>query len=216
MTNALTGQPVTTTKSECVVRTRDQWLADFITLGRPLFSNVGKPLPANIRAAICPPHRAKMKYIGLCWSDVVSEDAGREIWITAAETDPVRVAGILVHELCHAALPHSEKHGKRFRALATSLGLIGPMRATTEGEAFKKLWAGILERLGPLPAARFTAGHAADFRVQKTPKMTNVSCRHCGFVAKVRIDQMSWGRLTCPAHPGETLRRPYEPGGRRR
>jgi hypothetical protein len=209
MTNALTS-----TKSEFVVRTRDAWLAEFITLARPLFSNVGKPLPANIRAAICPPHRAKMRYIGLCWSDAVSEDLGREIWITAAETDPVRVAGILVHELCHAAFPHSERHGKNFGRLARALGLEGPLRATTEGEAFKKLWATVLERLGPLPAAKFTAGHAADFRVQKTPKMTNVACPECGFVAKVKVEQLTWGRLTCPVHTGVILRRPTEPGGR--
>ena len=203
-------------KTSSPARTRDTWLAEFITLARPLFVRAGKPLPANIRAAICPPHRAKQKSIGLCWSDAVSEDNGREIWITAAETDPVRVAGILVHELCHAALPHAEKHGKRFRALATSLGLEGPMRATTEGEAFKTLWADVLGRLGPLPAARFVAGAAVDFRKQKTPKMTNVACRHCGFVAKVRVDQLLWGRLTCPVHHGETLRRPMEPGGRGR
>jgi hypothetical protein len=202
MQNALAGQPVT--------RTRDMWLATFIELARPLFVRAGQPLPAKVRAAICPPHRAKQKYIGLCWSDAVSEDNGREIWITAGETDPVRVAGILVHELCHAALPHSEKHGKRFGRLARALGLEGPLRATSEGALFKTLWADVLALLGPLPAARFTAGLAVDFRVQKTPRMTNVACPHCGFVAKVRVDQMSWGRLTCPVHPGEELLRPEE------
>lgn len=195
-------------------KTRDAWLAEFITLARPLFADEGKPLPAKVRAAICPPHRVRQRYIGLCWSDAVSEDNGREIWITAAETDPVKVAGILVHELCHAALPHSEKHGKNFGRLARALGLEGPLRATTEGESFKTLWAAVLRALGPLPAAKFTAGMAVDYRVQKTPKMTNVACPQCGFVAKVRVDQLTWGRLTCPVHPEEILRRPTEPGGR--
>ena len=196
--------------------TRDQWLASFLELARAIFVDAGKPLPANVRMAICPPHRAKQKYIGLCWSDAVSEDNGREIWITAAETDPVRVAGIAVHELCHAALPHKVKHGKEFRALATSLGLEGAMRATTEGAMFKLLWGAILRQLGPLPAARFTAGTAVDFRVQRTPKMTNVSCPKCSFVAKVKVEQLTWGRLRCPVHPDQLLLRPTEPGGRGR
>ena len=189
--------------------TRDQWLNGFIEMAREAFEAARLPLPEKVRAAICPPHRAKQKYVGLCWSDAVSEDNGREIWVTAGETDPVRVAGILVHELCHAALPHAEKHGKAFRRLATDMGLEGPMRATTEGEDFKNLWAPILRKLGPLPAARFTAGFAVDFRVQKTPKMTNVACPECGFVAKVRLDQMELGRLMCPAH-GVRLLRPKE------
>jgi hypothetical protein len=203
MQNALAGQ---------LAPTREAWCSQFIELARPLFTAAGSPLPPLVRAAICPPHRAKQRYIGLCWSDAVSEDNGREIWITAAETDPVKVAGILVHELCHAALPHSEKHGKRFRLLATSLGLEGPMRATTEGDRFESLWADVLVRLGPLPGARFVAGWAVDFRKQKTPRMTNVSCGVCGFVAKVKVEQMTWGRLTCPVH-GEELTTPRERGG---
>jgi hypothetical protein len=204
MINALAGQPLP-------ALTRDAWCSQFIELARGKFVLAGKPLPPRIRAAICPPHRAKQKYIGLCWSDAVTEDNGREIWITAAETDPVRVGGILVHELCHAALPHSVKHGKPFKALATSLGLEGPMRATTEGALFRTLWADVLARLGPLPAARFKAGWAVDYRVQKTPKMTNVSCGACGFVAKVKVEQMAWGRLKCPVH-GRELTTPQERG----
>jgi hypothetical protein len=196
-------------KASICTLTRDQWLNGFIEEARKVFLHNGKPLPPNVRAAICPPHRAKQRYVGLCWSDAVSEDNGREIWVTAGVTDPVRVAGILVHELCHAALPHKVKHGRAFRELATSLGLEGRMTSTTEGALFRLLWAGVLERLGPLPAARFTAGFAVDFRVQKTPRMTNVACPECGFVAKVRLDQMEIGRLTCPEH-GVRLLRPRE------
>jgi len=186
--------------------TRDQWLNGFIEAARAAFEAGGKPLPPNVRAAICPPHRAKQRYVGLCWSDAVSEDNGREIWVTAGETDPVRVAGILVHELCHAALPHEVKHGKEFRKLATDMGLEGKMTATTEGKTFKFMWEPLLSKLGPLPAARFTAGYAVDFRVQRTPKMTNMACPECGFVAKVRLDQMNVGRLRCPEHGVELLR----------
>lgn len=192
--------------------TRQQWLDAFIAIARPIFARVGRPLPGNVRAAICPPHRSKQRTVGLCWSDAVSEDRGREIWITAAETDPVRVAGILVHELCHAALPHEVKHGKEFRELATRLGLVGPMTATTEGALFKTFWGPHLSVLGPLQAGRFLAGTAVDFRVQRTPKAKNVSCPHCGFTAKVLVKQMELGRLTCPAHRGQLLLFRGEPG----
>jgi hypothetical protein len=167
------------------ITSREGWLNAFVELARPFFAAAGSPLPPNVRAAICPPHRSRQAAIGLCWSDAVSEDAGREIWVSAAYTDPVRVAGVMVHELCHAALPHTEKHGRRFGRLARALRLEGPLKATTEGEAFKTLWAGVLARLGPIPtAAKFTLPVASDFRVQKTPKATNVSCPHCGFTAR--------------------------------
>ena len=188
--------------------TREQWLNRFIHAAQTAFAFQGKPLPPNVRAAICPPHR-KMKAIGLCWTGDVTEDKGREIWVTSAETDPVRVAGILVHELCHAALPHEVKHGREFRLLATALGLEGKMTATTEGERFRTIWGELLAKLGPLPVGRFTVGYAVDFRVQRTPKMTNMACPECGFVAKVRLDQMSAGRLTCPEH-GVRLLMPRE------
>jgi hypothetical protein len=197
-------------KIEAGQLTREQWLNEFIKDARSQFTLVGKPLPENVRAAICPPHR-KMRAIGLCWTGSVTEDKGREIWVTSAENDPVRVAGILVHELCHAALPHEVKHGPEFRRLAQSMGLEGRMTATTEGEVFRKLWAVTLARLGALPTGRYLQGRAVDFRVQKTPKMTNMACPECGFVAKVRIDQMSIGRLTCPEH-GVRLLRPKERG----
>lgn len=206
MKNALQA-PATT---EVTARTRDQWLADFIELARPKFKSAGQPLPEKIRAAICPPHRNKQRYIGLCWSDAVTEDNGREIWITAAETDRVQAAGILVHELCHAALPHAVKHGKPFRELATRLGLEGPMRATHAGALFRTLWQDVLLELGELPKARFTAGAAVDMRIQKTPRMTNVACPYCGFVAKVKVEQLTWGRLSCPVHPEQVLLRPRE------
>ena len=195
-----------------LITSREGWLNEFIALARPVFARAGAPLPGNVRAAICPPHRQKQRAIGLCWSDAAAEDKGREIWITAAETDPVRVAGILVHELCHAALPHHVKHGKPFGRLARALGLEGPLTATTEGAAFRTLWAACLGRLGPIPtAARFTLPVASDVRVQKTPKAANVSCPNCGFTAKIRLDQMHVGRLVCPAH-GARLLRQGEPG----
>lgn len=201
---------VKTQKTQAGQLTREQWLNEFITDARGTFAALESPLPGNVRAAICPPHR-KMRAIGLCWTGDVTEDKGREIWVTSAETDPVRVAGILVHELCHAALPHEVKHGREFRLLATAVGLRGKMTATTEGEEFKSLWAATLARLGPLPAGRYTHGRAVDFRVQKTPKMTNMACPECGFVAKVRLDQMAAGRLTCPEH-GVRLLMPSERG----
>jgi len=196
---------VKTLKAKAGQLTREQWLNRFVDATQAAFAFNGKPLPPNVRAAICPPHR-KMKAIGLCWSDAVVEDGGREIWVTSAETDPVRVAGILVHELCHAALPHEAKHGPEFRRLATALGLEGRMTATTEGARFRTIWGDLLAKLGPLPAGRYVHGHAVDFRVQKTPRMTNMACPQCGFVAKVRIDQMDVGRLRCPKHGVELLR----------
>jgi hypothetical protein len=66
----------------------------------------------------------------------------------------MQVAGILAHELIHASVGVEHGHKGPLRKMANALGLEGKMTATTEGEAFKRLLAPILEAVGPLPTRR--------------------------------------------------------------
>lgn len=177
---------------------REQWLTKLVERAKPMFEKLDKPLP-SVRTAICPPHRPKMKHVGLCWSAASSKDNTREIWVSSEIDDALEVAGILVHELCHAALPHGVKHSKPFLTLARSMHLEGRATATTIGEPFKTIWSPIVEKIGPLPGAKFTGTRPADLAPkQATIIQRNVACPECGFAAKVRLDQMKWGRLACP------------------
>ena len=185
--------------------TRDQWLEKVIEAARPIFAEKGAEIPANVRAAMCPPHR-RMKAVGLCWHSSTVEDEGREIWVSSQYDDPMRVAGVLIHELCHAALPDGTAHKAPFKKLAYSMGLTGKPTATSEGPDFIAIWTPILEAIGPMPGARFNGSLLSGGRKpQETPKMKNVTCPDCGFFARIRCDQVEMGRLTCPLDDGQVL-----------
>jgi hypothetical protein len=188
-------------------QTREEWLQFLIEAARPMFMEAGQPLPL-VRAALCPPQKkpGKTMTLGLCWHSLCTDDlASREVWVSSVLKDPLRIAGTLVHELCHAALPDGVGHKRPFQRLATALGLHGPWRSTGETAEFAKRWEPILEAAGPCPTATFMAVRPIGARIQKTPKMRNVSCPACGFVAKVRCDQMHIGRLRCPGDDEELL-----------
>ena len=97
---------------------------------------------------------------------------------------PSQIAAILAHELVHAAVGIPAGHGKAFKRVALGLGLVGPMRATTPGEAFLAAIAPILEAAGPLPHARLdTAGESTAPKKQKT-RMLKCECATCGYTVR--------------------------------
>ena len=71
--------------------------------------------------------------------------------ISLVLSDPMRVAGVLAHELVHATVGTQHGHKGPFTKLAKAIGLEGKMTATTEGDAFKQAVAPILEAVGPYP-----------------------------------------------------------------
>ena len=75
--------------------------------------------------------------------------------------DSTRVAGTVVHQLCHVALG-TRNHGAKFKALATAVGLVGKMTATVEGPLFLQVMQGIIDRIGP-----YRCGAAPDPRPRK-------------------------------------------------
>src|SRR3546814_9352761 len=109
---------------------------------------------------------AKAKAIGECWDNRLSADGHFEIFIRpdlahAPDAMPAQIAAILAHELVHAAVGIPAGHGKAVKRAALGLGLVGPMRAPTPGEAVLAAIAPSLEHVGPPPPARLaTAGES--------------------------------------------------------
>src|SRR3546814_17057051 len=90
---------------------------------------------------------------------------------------PAQIAAILAHELVHAAVGIPAGHGKAFKRIALGLGLVGPMRATTPGEAFLAAVAPILDAVGPLHHARLDPeGESTAPKKQKT-QIGRATCR---------------------------------------
>jgi len=143
---------------------REEWL-NLVARGmRPMFSDLGSPLPDKVRIAIGFTSKGrKGRSIGECWDTTCSVDSHFEIFIrpdlsVSIDLMPIEVAAILAHELVHAAIGIRAGHGPEFRRVAKGLGLQGKMTATVAGPGFNDAIAPILAAVGPLPHARLNTG----------------------------------------------------------
>lgn len=164
-------------------QTREEWLNFVADELRPAFIKIGAPLPEKIRMAVgFTSNGYRGKAIGECWSDKASADKHAEIFIKPDQDDQVRVAGILAHELAHAAVGTEHGHKAPFKRVAVALGLEGKMTATTEGDAFKTMIGPILKKAGPLPHKSLRA-----YKVKKKQgtRLLRCECQECGYIARV-------------------------------
>lgn len=93
-------------------KTREEWLGFIRDEMRPHFKAVGAPIPDKVRFSIgFTSHGYRSKAIGECWDVSVSGDRHAEIFIKPNQDKPETVAGILIHELVHAAV--GIKEGQR-------------------------------------------------------------------------------------------------------
>lgn len=183
---------------------REPWLHALADALRPVFAGHGAAVPANIRISCGFPSRravsANSRSIGQCWASTASRDGTVEIMVSPVIEDPARVAGVLTHELVHAAVGIKAGHRAPFARLARALGLEGPMTATTEGEAFKQLVAPLLDAVGPYPHAALDASS----RPKQSTRLIKVQCFECGYTVRITQKWLAHGAPLCPAH-GEML-----------
>lgn len=159
--------------------TREEWLNFVMDEVRPEFKALGATIPVKVRLSVgfCSTGD-RGKRIGECWSPIASSDKHAEIFIKPDQDDAMRVAGILVHELVHAAVGNEHGHKAPFKRVAVALGLEGKMTATTEGPKFKTIIAPILKKAGPLPHKRLNAMRSP--RKKQTTRLLKVECG-CGY-----------------------------------
>jgi hypothetical protein len=191
--------------------TREAWLNYVATRMTPIFQQLAAPLPARLRIAIgFTSSGRRSKRIGECWDNQCSEDGYFEIFIRpdlgeSKDLLPMQVAGILGHELVHAAVGIAAGHGREFRRVAKGIGLVGPMAATTAGPEFEKAAQPILEAAGPLPHGRLrlTAGansHSGRRKPQYS-RQIKCACTNCGYMVHTTDKWLKLaGAPLCPNH----------------
>lgn len=179
---------------------REDWLAAVAAEMAPWFADLGHPLPPVRMAVGFTSKGMRSKRIGECWSNDCSGDGVFEIFITPQIAESERVADILAHELVHAAVGLDAKHGPRFRKVAVAIGLEGKMTATTAGEQFKRAFAPILEKVGPIPHAGLTPAARSNAPKKQSTRMIKCECSECGYIARTSqkwLDEV--GAPICPA-----------------
>jgi hypothetical protein len=137
---------------------------------------------------------AKNRAVGEHWSARASADQTHEILISPVIDDPVRVLGILVHELAHASTD-GDGHKGRFPALVKALSLEGKPTATVEGERFKAEYQPLLEDLGAYPHAKLECWDEP--QVQGT-RMLKAACPCCGYTVRLSAKWAAVGLPECP------------------
>ncbi len=213
---------------------RESWLNDVASRLRPAFAQLGAPLPDRLRIAIgFSSTGRRAKATGECWDSAASADATFEILVRPdlAEAEGalgLPVAAALARELVHAAVGIQAGRGPAYRKVAHSIGLVGPMRATSPGPAFlaliappssprphrPALIAPVLDAAGPLPHARLEADWEAAAAAQdggeapittgprkQANRHVRCTCPTCGYVARTArkwLDQV--GPPHCPRH----------------
>lgn len=182
-------------------KTREEWLARFTEKARPHFKKAGHPLPKKVRVSVGFPSKGiRAKSIGECWSDTSTTDGVCEIFIRPSlQDDGSRIADVLTHELCHAALGHEEGHGKQFKYLATSLGLTGKMTATIAGEGWHAWADPIVKELGKFPGAKLE-GMLAGGKKKQTTRMIKLVCTECEWSCRTTNSHIDGNYLTCPVY----------------
>ncbi len=163
-------------------------------------------MPGRVRVAIGFTSRGRRgRAIGECWDNRLSGDGHFEIFIRpdlahAPDAMPTQIAAILAHELVHAAVGIQAGHGRLFKRVAQGLGLVGPMRATTPGEAFLVTVAPILAAAGPLPHARLDTDGMTTAPKKQAVRMLKCECLACGYTVRTARKWLETaGPPVCPA-----------------
>jgi hypothetical protein len=183
------------------MNTREEWLAALTDKLRPLFAVTDYSLPEKIRASCGFPSKGalakKRKRVGEAWSSEASEDQHFETFVSPMVSDPVEVAAIQVHELCHCAVGLACKHRKPFTTVARAIGLEGRPTSTVAGEALKETLEEFVEEIGPYPHAKLV--YSSSPKKQGT-RMIKVACPklECGYQVRTTKKWLEIGVPTCP------------------
>jgi len=173
---------------------REAWLQHVITAWRPLFARVGHDPPARIDISVGRP--PKSAWTGCYYPGAASDDGHPSIFVNPVIDDPVRVAGVVVHQLCHVA-PGDRRHDLRFKWVAERVGLVGRSTATIEGPLFLQVVPGLVERYGPYPHAALRQLRGLD---KKPPgsRLIRVRCLGCGYAMRVTQRWLDIAVPVCP------------------
>ncbi len=181
--------------------TREQWLLVAANEMREWFKSAdGATVPDTIRISCGFPSgtrsaSAKSKTIGQCWNAECSADKHHEIFISPVLSDSARVLDVLLHELCHAALPTGTGHKGPFKRLAESLGLTGKMTATTATPELVERLNALIGSIGKYPHAKLNPVGAGTKK--QTTRLVKIACPACDYTARTTAKWIETGLPTC-------------------
>jgi hypothetical protein len=179
---------------------REGWLTELAEALRPTFKAWGYTIPKYRISCSFPSRRAlsvNKRVLGQCFASAVSTGDIHELFVSPVEDDPIVVAGIVVHELGHAAVGTEHAHKAPFRAFMKASGLAGKPTATVveKGSDLYRLLSVLTKPLGPYPHQRL---NASSLPKPQGTRLLKVECPKCGYVCRVTRTWLDVGVPTCP------------------
>lgn len=184
---------------------RELWLYRIADALYPKFGELTFTSRPTVRIGVgYPTTGARGKAIGQCHDSCLSRDNVHEIIISPKLDDSTEVAGVVAHELCHAYLqsyfPEEDcGHGKKFKKLATALGLTGKMRSTVPGDAFKRSLRPVLASIGEYPHGALGGGATTSKRKVQSTRLKKVVCPVCDYTMRVTQKWIDIATPICPS-----------------
>jgi hypothetical protein len=180
---------------------REHWLELLVQRLKPMFTEADLALPPVHISTGWPSRNALglgKRRIGECWPPQSSASGHSHIFISPLLVDPVKVAGVVVHELIHAVYPEAGHKGPFKRAMG-KVGLVGKPTATEEGtELVERLRGDILPALGDYPHAALS--FVGKDKRQKCRQL-KVTCGACGYTARTTAKWLEQsGPPLCPCN----------------
>lgn len=158
--------------------TREEWLEQLIDHLRPHYAAAEVPIPDKVRVSFGWPSRnalgTKSRRMGECWMVETAEDGVNQIFLSPLLTDAKEAAGVLAHELVHAALPTGAGHKKPFAKACKKVGITdGPPKSALPGPEFSEKIAAILQGMEPYPHAALSPKNVDK---KQTTRMLKIWC----------------------------------------
>jgi hypothetical protein len=197
------------------ITTREAWLEAAASLyAAELFKPAGFKVPAKRKLSVGFPYGKRggkrQHAIGECWSAECSAGGLYEIFISPEIEDAARASDILIHELVHATVGISAKHGPEFKRCALAVGLDGKMTATVAGEELSKTLKGLLKQLPAYPHKALTPSMRSGPKKQTT-RLIKLVCGQCGYTVRTTQKWLDMGTPFCPCG-GEIIPEDADPG----
>ena len=200
---AKTGPPRHLKAKHCY---KEQWLAEAVKLARDLFTECGYEVPEHVRISTGWPSRqamSKKRRIGEAWHYGCSGDGVHEVIISLYLDDPVKVLGVLIHELVHVTVGVQHGHRKPFADCAKAVGLTKPWTATGESDWLRARLEKWAKQLGQYPHAKLDGSKGE--QKKQTTRMLKLECEECGCVVRTSAKWIDEHGEDWPCPCGGTL-----------
>lgn len=185
--------------------TREEWLLKVTEILRDDFKAHNLEVPIDPYISVGWPStrafsRNGKRRIGECWQPPCSEDGKHHIFISPALSDPLQIAGTLVHELVHACT--GIKHDAAFKRAMKAIGLTGKATATEPGPILTERLKEIIAQIGAFKHAGLDKTALAEKK--QTTRLLKLVCHmvsdkhHEDYIVRASKKAIEVGLPVCP------------------